>query len=107
MNTFDEMNETFQKLKKDNPRAASAFVSFSQAAKAGGALPEKHKHLILTALAVYAQCVDCINVHVRDALQNGASQEEIIEAAFMAVVMGGGPALMSLKHVYAAIEAGV
>ena len=35
---------------------------------------------------------------------NGASREQILQAAFMAVAMGGSPKLMYLKYVFEALE---
>jgi alkylhydroperoxidase/carboxymuconolactone decarboxylase family protein YurZ len=39
-------------------------------------------------------------VHVKNAVNEGASKEEILDAAMMAVVMGGGPKMMYFKVLY-------
>jgi alkylhydroperoxidase AhpD family core domain len=45
------------------------------------------------------QCDWCIAIHVANAVKTGASREEILEAAWLAVLMGGGPKLLYLKVV--------
>ena len=42
---------------------------------------------------------------MKGAFDLGASKEEIIESAHVAVVLGGGPSLMYMKDVYDAIDA--
>jgi AhpD family alkylhydroperoxidase len=57
-----------------------------------GALSEKNKAIIALACAVAVRCEDCVRVHRERALQEGASREEILEAAAVAglVRMGSG-----------------
>ncbi|HDN82781.1 MAG TPA: carboxymuconolactone decarboxylase family protein [Candidatus Altiarchaeales archaeon] len=69
-----------------------------------GALPSKTKRLIALALAVATGCEWCIALHTKGALDAGATKDEIIEACFVAVLMGGGPALMYTQLVLKAIE---
>ena len=58
------------------------------------ALDRKTKELINIGISISAQCEWCIAFHARAALDAGASEDEIISAGFMAVLMHGGPALM-------------
>jgi alkylhydroperoxidase/carboxymuconolactone decarboxylase family protein YurZ len=39
------------------------------------------------------------------ATESGATEQEIMEAATVAIFMGGGPALTNIRHVNAALEA--
>ena len=73
-------------------------------AMAHGAISVKHKELIALAIAIAKRCDDCIAYHVHDALHAGATREEILEAAGVAVLMGGGPAMMYSCRVYEALE---
>jgi len=52
-----------------------------------------NKELIAVALSVYIKCEYCIAAHIYKALQAGASQDQILEAAGVAVAFGGGPAM--------------
>lgn len=51
------------------------------------------------SLAVGMQCDSCIAVHVQGAVKAGATREEILEAGWLAVLMGGGPKLTYMKYV--------
>jgi AhpD family alkylhydroperoxidase len=75
-----------------------AFGAIAQAATAAKALDEKTKELIALAIAVAVRCDDCIAFHVKAAVRQGASREEILEALGMAIYMGAGPAVMYAGH---------
>ncbi len=73
-------------------------------AEAGPALSLKQKELVNVALSVAAQCEWCIALHVKNALNAGASRDELVEAGFLAVLMHGGPALMYLTPLLDAVN---
>jgi AhpD family alkylhydroperoxidase len=56
-------------------------------------LDEKSAALIKVALSVASQCEWCIAFNVRRAFKNGAKRQEVIDAARMAVLITGAPAL--------------
>ncbi|MCM0755009.1 carboxymuconolactone decarboxylase family protein [Desulfovibrio aminophilus] len=99
MTLLEEANALFKELKKSTPPQFDSLMEFMKNAKAEGALDGKAKNLTLVSLAVANQCDWCIAVHVANAVKSGASREEILEAAWLAVLMGGGPKLMYLKVV--------
>ncbi|MBC6995122.1 carboxymuconolactone decarboxylase family protein [Lewinella lacunae] len=70
------------------------FGALHRASTADGALNAKTKELIALGVAIAVRCDGCIAFHVHDALQAGASRAEIMETIGVAVLMGGGPALM-------------
>lgn len=74
------------------PKQLEAFHNFSRAVFAAGALPEKTKQLIAVAVAHTTQCPYCIHGHTRGALRSGATQEEIMEAIWVASEMRAGSA---------------
>lgn len=80
-----------------------SFRNMSEAIKEG-VLGEKYKELINIALAIVQECEWCIAHHVNRALEAGATEDEILEAAWMAVLMGGGPALVHVGLVLEAID---
>ena len=41
---------------------------------------------------------------MKNALDSGASKEEIMESCYVAVLMGGGPAMMQIRRVMKALE---
>ena len=76
-----------QKRRDLSPNTEAAFQSFSQAVFADGALPSKVKQIIAVAVAHVTQCPYCIKGHTKAALRHGASQEELMEAIWVAAEM--------------------
>ncbi len=74
------------------PEIHEAFQSFSRQVFADGALPEKTKQLIAVAVAHVTQCPYCIRGHARLAQRRGASEQEIMEAIWVAAEMRAGGA---------------
>jgi AhpD family alkylhydroperoxidase len=74
--------------------AGRLFKRFLQAANAPGALDAKTKQAIAIALSVVAKCEPCVQGHIKKARQMGFSQDEIDEAAWMAIAFGGSPTMM-------------
>ena len=74
------------------PETHDAFQAFSRQVFADGALPEKTKQLIAVAVAHVTQCPYCIRGHARIAHRRGASEQEIMEAIWVAAEMRAGGA---------------
>ncbi|QDE33208.1 carboxymuconolactone decarboxylase family protein [Shewanella polaris] len=70
------------------------FAELHKASIAPGALDSKTKELIALGIAITVRCDGCITFHVHDALQAGASKEEIAETVSVAMLMGGGPSMV-------------
>jgi AhpD family alkylhydroperoxidase len=84
--------EIAQRRKELAPEVHEAFVKFSRAVFSPGALPEKTKQLIAVAVAHTTQCPYCISGHTQLARRKGASDEEIMEAIWVAAEMRAGGA---------------
>ncbi len=91
-------------LRTGHPDVMRSFSGMAQAALKTNALDTKTKELIALAIGVALRCDDCIGFHVKAALQNGASREEVMEALGMAIYMGAGPAVMYASHAIEAFE---
>ncbi len=74
------------------PEISAAFKKFSQAVFADGALPGKTKQLIAVAVAHVTQCPYCIRGHTELAVKHGATEEEVMEAIWVAAEMRAGAA---------------
>ncbi len=99
-----EIHKSIFTLKKEYPEETDAFMQLLQATGKPKALSVKDKELIAVALSVSAKCHWCIGFHVKNAMHAGATREELIEASYVAVTMGGSPALMYMQLVLKAIE---
>lgn len=74
------------------PATHDAFQAFSRAVFADGALPAVTKQLIAVAVAHTTQCPYCIRGHTRAAARKGASEEQMMEAIWVAAEMRAGGA---------------
>jgi len=74
------------------PDIHDAFTAFSERVFAAGALPSKTKQLIAVAVAHVTQCPYCIRGHTKAALRQGATEQEIMEAVWVAAEMRAGGA---------------
>ena len=74
------------------PEIGDAFKEFSARVFAPGALDEKTKQLIAVAVAHTTQCPYCIRGHTKAALRKGASENELMEAVWVAAEMRAGGA---------------
>jgi AhpD family alkylhydroperoxidase len=74
------------------PETAAAFDAFSRQVFAEGALPARTKQLIAVAVAHVTQCPYCIKGHTKAAIRAGVSQQELMEAIWVAAEMRAGGA---------------
>lgn len=74
------------------PATLDAWREFSKQTFAAGALPAVTKQLIAVAVAHTTQCPYCIRGHTKEALRQGASEEQVMEAIWVAAEMRSGGA---------------
>ncbi len=84
--------DLIRKRRELAPKQMEAFRAFSSAVFADGALPKVTKQLIAVAVAHVTQCPYCIKGHTDEALKKGATEEEIMEAIWVAAEMRAGGA---------------
>ncbi len=108
MSEMKELLEDFMKTIKyagsSNKEEIAAFHRFMEAVLKENKLDTKTKELISLAIGVARCCKYCIALHVKNALEAGATKEEIMEASMVAVLMAGGPALAYTTEVIKALE---
>ncbi|MHB1407432.1 MAG: 2-oxo acid dehydrogenase subunit E2 [Desulfitobacteriaceae bacterium] len=82
-----------QDLKEEAPELAIGFDNLMAPAFAEGELTVMEKELMAVVIAIYTKCEYCIAAHVYNAMNAGASSDQVLEAAGVAVAFGGGPAM--------------
>ncbi len=102
---YQNMGSMMEKMKEKTPNAAGGFGALFSKVMTDGKISLKQKELVAVGIAVASKCEPCILAHVKKSLQAGATPEEILEAAEVAVMMGGGPAYMHLPAVIEALQA--
>ncbi len=71
------------------PEVMKAYSTFRTSVYKDGALSLKVKRLIALACGLQAGCTRCIQGQTKDALEAGATRDEVLEAVSVATVMGG------------------
>ena len=89
----EDDQDLMEKLAKELPAFMQAFSGLHEEVFKEGALSIKVKRLIMLGAAVAVRCEPCIRVHAKAALEEGASREEILEAASAGILLGGGPSI--------------
>ena len=101
---IEQFKRDISRVNRLAPDTVRGYGALFQAVMKDGALPLKHKELIALAIGVALRCEPCIHLHVQKCLAAGATKEEILEAAGVAVTMQGGPASTYLPFVLDAVE---
>ena len=87
------------------PEVFKGFAGLHQATMKAGHLSVVEKELIAMGIGLALRCENCIYAHVAAALRGGATREQILEAAGVAVLMQGGPTYTYLPRVEEALDA--
>lgn len=72
------------------PAFAEQFNSFTEECFREGALSQKEKQLIALGISLHAQDEYCIIYHTKGCLDQGCSEQEILEAVGVTAAFGGG-----------------
>lgn len=99
-----ELKSRMIRLGREIPGPMNGFANLHKSATANGTLNTKTKELIALGIAVAIRCESCITYHVHDSLAAGATHAEVLETLGVAVMMGGGPAMMYACDAMAALE---
>lgn len=102
--SVDSVMQMMSGLSKYQPETMRHFKSFMGSVLKEGVLDTKTKELIAIVTSIAARCKYCIAIHVEKALNAGATKEEILEAAIVAILMGGGPAMTYVSEVKKALD---
>lgn len=93
-----------QKLVSLNSKVYQAFLNMEAAAYADGALAKKYKELVAVGISVVMDCESCMQWHIDQAAQAGATQQEVLEAVEVGIEMGGGRATVSARFALEVME---
>lgn len=102
---FEKFKNDVAKMKEQAPDTVNGFAAMFGKIMKDGALTLREKELVALGIGVAQRCVPCIRAHVQKSLDAGATKEQILEAASVAVMMGGGPAYTHIPVVIETLEA--
>jgi AhpD family alkylhydroperoxidase len=108
MDRFAEMSRLRKKahhtLLKKKSKVYKTFVEMEKATYCDGKLAGKIKELIAVGISVVINCESCMQWHIEQAAQKGATEGEIIEAIEVGIEMGGGPATAHARFALEVLE---
>jgi len=87
-----------------NVKTYKPFLELEEKAFQDGALNKKLKELMALSISIVTKCEPCMEWHLDQALQAGATDEEVYETIDVAIEMGGGPAGAYARFVLKAME---
>jgi AhpD family alkylhydroperoxidase len=88
-------------IKDTDPEMFETISKLDEVVLKDGALSEKHKRLIAMCMSAQGQCEKCVDIHARAAMYHGATRYEIMEALFVAMLVGGAPCLSAARRTIA------
>jgi AhpD family alkylhydroperoxidase len=101
---YDETGKYRDMFDRGLPGAMTAYSTFRKEVYKDGALDAKTKRLIALAAGLMAGCTRCTIGQTKDAVKAGATKAEIMEAAAVAIVMGGTAVSAESWRVVKALE---
>ena len=74
-----------------------AFTDMEQNTYKDGKLSKLHKEMIAIGISIVQNCESCMEWHIKQALDSGASEDEILEAIEVGIEMSGGPGTVAAR----------
>ena len=105
---FSEINrsrkEAHARFTRLNSKVYQAFLEMEKVTFCDGALSKKNKELIAAAIGVVTNCESCMQWHIEQAVKDGATPGEVLEAVEVAIEMGIGPATVNARFALEVME---
>ena len=102
---YAQTRERSLQLKSAAPAIATGFANFYQSQMKPGEISVREKELIALGIALTMRCEGCIYAHARGCIKSGATRQQVLEAAGVAVMMQGGPAYTYMHELIDALDA--
>lgn len=90
---IQDYKESLGVFAKKMPAIAGAYNQFTKACFEDGVVAQKEKQMIALAISIYAQDEYCIIYHTKGCLDQGCTEEEILETIGVTAAFGGGAAM--------------
>lgn len=101
--SIEDRKRTHRKF-LDNVKTFKPFLELEEKAFRDGALNRKTKELMALSISIVTKCEPCMEWHLDQAIQNGATDEEIYETIDVSIEMGGGQAGAYARFVVKALD---
>lgn len=81
-----------------------AFVEMEKKTFNDGALKKKDKELVAIGISLVINCESCMEWHIKQALDCGATMDEILETIEVGIEMSGGPGTVAARFAMNVLE---
>jgi AhpD family alkylhydroperoxidase len=81
-----------------------SFLEMEQNTYKDGTLTKGQKELIAIGISIVTNCESCMEWHINQAMADGISEAEIIEAVEVGIEMSGGPGTVSARFAMNVLE---
>lgn len=89
---LESITKNYGLITKMSGEPAKDFLGLHADALSDGKLSHKTKELMCLCVGISIRCEGCILDHLNNALEAGATKEEVVETVNTALLMSGGPA---------------
>lgn len=86
-----EAESLFAELRRLSPKVTGSLLRMRQETYRDGVVPAKYKLLAALAMSVGIRCEPCIQAYVKMAVDQGATQDDLLEFLNVAMTMHGCP----------------
>jgi AhpD family alkylhydroperoxidase len=101
MTTVNEIlnnrNNNRRKLEKEAPALYKGFNNLIKEYYKPNELNRKYKELMAVTASIATRCIPCLANHTNNAIQAGATNNEVLEAAAIGIEFGGGPSFVIVR----------
>jgi len=102
MNRINQFNEYREKMNArimdTDHLGIKRFFNLDTMAYEDGALDKKTKEMMGLVASMVLRCNDCIDYHILECVKCGISDQELLEAFNVALVVGGSIVIPHLRH---------
>ena len=88
----------------ERSKVYNSFVTMEEMTYRNSALNKKEKELIATGISVAINCESCMEWHIGQALKDGATEEQVLEAIEVGIEMSGGPGTVAARFAMSVLK---
>jgi AhpD family alkylhydroperoxidase len=110
-NTYKEKIEEIIRTRKraysyfsKKSKVYQSFIDMEQNTYKNGRLSKLQKEMIAIGISIVQNCESCMEWHIKQALDDGATEDEILEAIEVGIEMSGGPGTVTARFALNVLE---
>jgi len=88
----------------EKSKVYKSFLNMESNTYKDGTLSKLQKEMIAIGISVVQNCESCMEWHIKQAIDGGATEKEIIEAIEVGIEMSGGPGTVSARFAMDVLE---